>query len=161
MSKGLRLFGHQLHMMLVHFPIALWSVSLLGDVAWLWRGETLWAEMAFWSIAAGLALAVPTAVTGFVDYLALAGGQAERVALRHMIVMLSAAGVFTVSLVVQGVPTAATRPRMIAATLISASGVVLIGFGAWLGGELVLRHGIGRVDSRSGSHDEYPNKARV
>ncbi|PYJ69919.1 MAG: hypothetical protein DME75_10185 [Verrucomicrobia bacterium] len=52
MSKGLRLFGHPLHMMLVHFPIALWSVSLLGDVAWLWRGETLWAEMAFWSIGA-------------------------------------------------------------------------------------------------------------
>ena len=147
MTKGLRLFGHPLHMMLVHFPIALWSVSLLADVVWLWRGETLWAEMAFWSVAVGLALAVPTAVAGFVDYLALAGGQAERVALWHMIVMLCTAGVFTFSLVVQGAPTAATPTRMIAATCLSAMGVALMGFGAWLGGELVLRHGVGRVDS--------------
>src|SRR5437870_12943765 len=96
MSKGLRLFGHPLHMMLVHFPIALWSVSLLGDVAWLWRGETLWAEMAFWSLGAGLALAVPTAVTGSVDYLALAAGPAARVATRHINLMFNAAGESTV-----------------------------------------------------------------
>src|SRR5207244_10698927 len=90
MSKGLRLFGHPLHMMLVHFPIALWSVSLLGDVAWLWRGERLWAEMAFWSIGAGLALAVPTAVNGFVDYPALACGTGGGVGLRVSELVLSA-----------------------------------------------------------------------
>jgi uncharacterized membrane protein len=146
MNKGLRLFGHPLHMMLLHFPIALWSVSLLADLVWLWRGETLWAEMAFWSVAAGLALAMPTAIAGFVDYLALASGGAERVALWHMIVMLGAAGMFTVSLIVQGAPAAVTQARMVTMTVVSAVGLVLMGFGAWLGGELVLRHGIGRVD---------------
>jgi len=147
-NKGLRLFGHPLHMMLLHFPIALWSVSLLAEAAWLWRGETLWAEMSFWCVLVGLALAVPVAITGFADYLAIPNGNpAERVALWHMVVMLGAAAMFTVSLVVQGTPTAVTSVRMIAAIVVSAGGLALIGLGAWLGGELVLRHGVGRLDS--------------
>jgi len=147
-NKGLRLFGHPLHLMLVHFPIALWSVSLLGNAAWFWRGVSLWAEMAFWSVAVGLVLAVPVAVTGFVDYLAIPRDKpAERIALWHMVVMLGAAGIFAISLIVQGTPAVATRPRMIAVTMLSAGGLVLMGFGAWLGSELVLRHGIGCVDS--------------
>src|SRR5215831_2474984 len=137
MNKGLRLFGHPLHMMLVHFPIALWSVSLLGDAAWFWRGEVRWAEMAFWSIAVGLAVAVPVAISGFVDYLAIPSGKpAERVALWHMIIMLCSAGTFTISLIVQGSPAVATRARMIAVTTVSAGGLLLMVFGAWLGGEL-------------------------
>jgi uncharacterized membrane protein len=148
MNKGLRLFGHPLHMMLLHFPIALWSVSLLAEAAWLWRGETRWAEMSFWCVLVGLALAVPVVVTGFADYLAIPSGHsAERVALWHMVIMLSAAAMFTVSLVVQGAPAAVTSGRMIAAMVVSAGGLALIGFGAWLGGELVLRHGVGRADS--------------
>jgi uncharacterized membrane protein len=161
MNKGLRLFGHPLHMMLLHFPIALWSVSLLADVVWLWRGETLWAEMAFWSVVVGSTFAVPTAVAGFVDYLAVTGEQAERVALWHMITMLCAAGVFILSLIVQGAPTATSPGRMIAATCVSGTGVALLICGAWLGGELVLRHGIGRVNSSGVTHNGHANKARV
>lgn len=34
MKRGLRMFGHPLHVMLIHFPIALWSVSLVADAVW-------------------------------------------------------------------------------------------------------------------------------
>jgi uncharacterized membrane protein len=64
------LYVHPWHALVVHFPIALASVSLLAAVLALWRRSDLWEQFAFFNI---VLVAISTAVaglTGFRDHLA-------------------------------------------------------------------------------------------
>lgn len=157
MTRGLRVFGHPLHVMLTDFPVVLWSVSLAADAVWFWRGDQLWAQMAFWCLAAGLAAALPTVVTGLIDYFAIQDKpSATFLATRHMTMMAGAASAFTISLLVRGGAVPVSTGRFAAAVGCSAAGLVLLIFGAWMGGELVLHHGIGCTADDNGNHRHYP-----
>lgn len=146
MKGGLRLFGHPMHVMLVHFPIALWPASLLCDVVRMLHGGDLWRQTAYWCLAAGSIASVPAIITGIIDYLGIQGRErAERVALQHLMAMTCALALFIISLCLRGSPTEAPTSKPIAPVLLSAAGMLPLLFGAWLGGELVLRHGIGQI----------------
>lgn len=142
MSTRLRIAGHPIHPVLVHFPVALWPVSLLGDIVGLWRGDPLWWQLSFWCLALGLIAALPTIAAGFIDYAWLPNDHpALGTANAHMLLMSSATIAFLVSLLVRGGPAATTL-----AIAFSALGITLLVAGGWLGGTLVYRHGVGRVE---------------
>jgi uncharacterized membrane protein len=61
------LFGHPLHPMTVHFPIALYLLGVLLTLAYLWRGQPDYDRFAYWSfILSGLATVVSSLV-GLID----------------------------------------------------------------------------------------------
>jgi uncharacterized membrane protein len=142
-----RLFGHPWHAALVHVPMALLALPFPLDViAWATSAEHWWQ----WSrgcLGVGFASAVVAAVAGFVDLGAMgAHAAAERTANRHLAVMLVA----SVLAAINGwlrldamVPTGVMRWSTVA---LSASGLVALLWGGWLGGELVFRHRIGQAD---------------
>lgn len=142
----MKLLGHRLHPPLTDFPVALWSASLLWDVVGYATGDPFWTRFSFWSIALGLAAALPTLATGLLDYLGVPEEQAEaaRTALRHMIAMLCTTALFAGSLIVRATPNIASPSKPILAFLLSLFGIAILSIGAWLGGELVYRHGIGQ-----------------
>lgn len=146
-QRGLRLLGHPLHPALTDFPIALWSVAFLWDVVGFVRSDPIWWRFGFWTSAAGLIFALPTLASGLLDYLAISENRiaAERTATRHMIAMLCVTGLFTGSLIVRVGPDPLNLPQEIGVIVLEAIGVVIVLVGAWLGGELVFRHGIGRA----------------
>ena len=148
-GKGARLLGHPVHPILTDFPIALWSTSLLGDLMGIWRGHAVYRECAFWAIAVGLIVAVPTIVTGLIDYAAIPQGHpALKGATWHMWVMLSAATAYGCSLIARIGRLSSFGFSIGIGISLSAVGLVLLIAGGWLGGEMVFHHGIG---SRGGS----------
>lgn len=135
---------------MVHFPVALWSVSLAWDALGVWTGAAAWWHAGFWCLAAGLAMALPAAATGFMELVAIGDSHpAAATATRHMLVMMCAACVYAVALVIRGGPAAPEGWRLGASLALSACGFVLLAVGGWLGGTMVYRHGVGRADSPS------------
>jgi uncharacterized membrane protein len=140
--------GHPVHPALTDFPVALWTVSILWDIVGIVHGDPIWGKMAFWCIAVGLLAAVPTAVTGLLDYTAIPQGhRALTTALWHMIAVLVAACAFAASLFLRGLP-GQTAHAPVAITLgLSLFGLIWLGVGGWLGGHLVFHFGIGQNDA--------------
>src|SRR5690606_12551127 len=95
--SGLRVLGHPLHALLVHFPLAFWALVFPLQLAALALGwDTGW-RLALWANLLALAAALPTMIAGLVDLAApghVEGAAATRTANRHMYVMLSAATCF-------------------------------------------------------------------
>jgi uncharacterized membrane protein len=132
--------------------MALWSTVLLWDVVAIWRGEGLWWAFAYWSIALGLAFALPAMIAGVIDLLAIAAGsKAERVAAWHMMIMGAAASLFLVNLLIRDGPDIPQRPLDTVAVALSAGGLALLAVGGWLGGTLVYRFGVGREEGAAGA----------
>lgn len=140
----MRFQGHPLHPVLCHLPIGAWGASAVWDaLALLGQGSHFW-DFSRASIALGLLAAVPAAVTGFVDYLALPNDHpAEKTATLHLLVMSSTVCVYLASLLARGTEMSAAGPGPGLALALSALGLLLLGVGGWLGGELVYRHAVG------------------
>lgn len=146
MSRGLRLFGHPAHAALVHAPMGLLAAAPLWDVLGAVRAEPTFFAIAFWSTALGVASALLAAVAGFVDLASLEGGSpAEKIALRHMTVMLVAVSLSGATLVFRGPGGAPSGAALVATLCCGTAGLVALLLGGFLGGELVFRHGIGQV----------------
>jgi len=148
MARGARFAGHPLHPAVVHFPVALWSVSLVWDALAAWTGAATWWHAGFWCLAAGLVMALPAAATGLMEFITIEDAHpAAATATQHMLVMLCAVCVYAVALVIRAGPAALEGWRLIAVLLLSASGLVLLAVGGWLGGKMVYTYGVGRSDS--------------
>jgi uncharacterized membrane protein len=139
-----RLSGHSAHPPLTDFPIALLAISLVWDIVALASGNDIWWQFAFWSQIAGLIAVVPTALTGFIEYIVLPDGHpASGTATRHMLVMITATLPYIGSVVVRGGTEAPEGGTLILAVALNVVGLALLLLGGWLGGELVSRHGLG------------------
>jgi len=150
-----RLRGHSAHPPLTDFPIALLAISLVWDIVALWSGNDIWWQLAFWSQVAGLIAVVPTALTGFVEYIVLPDEHpASATATRHMLVMISATLPYIGSVVVRGGTEAPEGGKLILAVVLNVVGLALLLLGGWLGGELVSRHGLGTVVEENTMRDE-------
>ena len=84
----MRAFGHPVHPMLVHFPIAFWSAGSFCDALTL-AGVAAARPVAWLAIGAGDAVAILTMTVGMIDYVALEERPVPR-ALRHMAWMAAA-----------------------------------------------------------------------
>jgi uncharacterized membrane protein len=145
-----RLKGHSAHPPLTDFPIALLAISLLWDIVALSSGNDIWWQFAFWSQVAGLIAVVPTALTGFIEYIVLPDGHpASSTATRHMLVMISATLPYIGSVIVRGGTEAPEGGTLVLAVALNVIGLVLLLLGGWLGGELVSRHGLGTVAEKN------------
>ena len=142
--EGLRVLGHPLHAILIHFPLALLLlVPPLEALGWLAGWEEGWT-LAWWAQAAGLASAIPAALSGLFDLVA----QSRKPAISslgnlHMLAMTGAVSLMGLSLYLKGGTAAIPPPRLFAILGLSAGAASLLIWGGWLGGEMVYRHGAG------------------
>lgn len=156
--KRLRAMGHPLHVPLTHFPLALWPIAFLADLAYAWSGSPFWWSFAFWNVAGGLAIGSLTLLTGFYDFLFIPEDKpaAGQTALWHMMVMLTAAGLFTVSLFLHRGSGPLSHSQFVLALVFSGSGALLLQWGGWLGGRLVYHHGIGYDETHPTNPESRP-----
>lgn len=60
-------FGHPLHPMTTHFPIAFYLLGVLLTLAYLWRGQTDYERFAYWSFILSWLAALVSSLIGLVD----------------------------------------------------------------------------------------------
>lgn len=145
MKRGkLRFFGHPVHPVVTHFPMALLPVSLLGDLLGVWTDSSLWWRFSFYNLAIGLVMSIPALITGMIDFLAIPKeGAAERVAMRHMTIIITGIMMYTGSFFIHfgvGIP---SGWRLISSISLSLFGLIFLLIGGWFGGQLVYRYAVG------------------
>ena len=161
MASPASIMGHPIHPMLIPFPIALWVFSLVADLLYLWRGNSHWPLIAFYSLLAGCLGAVAAALFGLIDYLAIKDKQVVKVANWHARLNVLALVLFAASWYLR----TDSGSDMVNDSLkipfaLSVLGVIVVTISGWLGGELVYKHGVG-VNSQRDTPGEEAAKARV
>src|ERR1041384_73228 len=139
MTSPASIAKHPLHPMLVALPIGLWIFSLVSDVIYVMKwGSIVFNDVAFYTMAGGIVVALLAAVPGFIDYLSLPKGKVKTIAVWHMLINLAVVALFAVNLWLRrdAVPGAALP------VWLSVVGVALLGVSGWLGGELVYVNGV-------------------
>ena len=136
---------HPIHPMLVHFPLAAWLLAAASDAAAL-----AMARPFFWHVSAllcltGLATGAIAAMFGAMELQRVKGqARLERLAAIHGSVMGGAWIVAIAAMVVRIDEQLLTRiPAPIIVPVLDFVVAGLVIAGAFLGGELVYRHGVG------------------
>ena len=144
-SKAI-LLGHPVHPMLIPFPFAFLTGSVVFDVVGWLRDAPAWWTTGGHLLAAGIATAIVAAIPGLIDFVYTvppASSGRDR-ATKHLIANLSAVGVFTAAWWIRG--GSAAQPGLLVLAL-EVLGTGVLGFGGYLGGTLVTRNLIS-VDHR-------------
>lgn len=130
---------HPVHPMLVALPIGLWVFALVCDAVRAAGGDAVWKTVGTYCVTAGIIGALLAAVPGFIDYLSIDEAEMKRIANIHLAVNLGAVVIFGLNLWLrlQGLPDNVWGPLAL-----SLIGVLAIGIGGWLGGEMVFVKGM-------------------
>jgi uncharacterized membrane protein/nitrite reductase/ring-hydroxylating ferredoxin subunit len=138
-----RFMGHPLHSLLAHFPVGLFFLSLVLDLASFAWPDAILVQAAFYSIVIGLIMAVLAALPGIVDYTEIRRDHpARKIATTHMLLNFLAVALYAVNAGVRsGV---LDNPRApVVPFVLSLAGVGLLSISAYLGGKLIYTNGIG------------------
>jgi len=143
----MRLFGHPIHPMLVHFPITLWTVAVGAYVASA-AGVTGPVDMiAKFANSGGLIVAMLAMLAGFLELRSIdSKSEAMRVATWHMMIMATVWFCFLVALMLSISTGLDHSTVQTAAAACAVAGFVLMGVGGWYGGRLVYEFGIAVKD---------------
>jgi uncharacterized membrane protein len=138
-------FGHPLHPMTTHFPIAFYLLGALLTIAYLWRGQPDYERFAYWSFSLSWLAALASSLVGLIDQsqLDLADPRRDNVN-THITagVGLIIINGLLIYMRFRWVDVLTSRRRLYLALMIL--GIVVVLATAWLGGELVygLRVGV-------------------
>ena len=135
--------SHSIHPILIPFPIAFLTATVVCDVVGWASGAVAWYRTGAWLSVAGIATALLAAIPGLLDYLFSVppDSSAKKRATRHMIVNLVSVGLFAAAWLLRS-DGAATEPSVWIVVL-ELAGLGLLMIGGWLGGTLVHRNFIG------------------
>jgi uncharacterized membrane protein/nitrite reductase/ring-hydroxylating ferredoxin subunit len=135
---------HALHPFLVHFPIALFVMSFLLDLAsQIFKPIPALVAGAYYSMLTGLLFALIAAVPGAIDYSDIRRDhKAKRVATFHMILNLLAVAIYGLNI---GLRTGGSTPGAtpLLPLFLSLACLGILSVSGYLGGSLVYDHGIG------------------
>src|SRR5213596_300382 len=134
---------HPLHPLLVHFPIGLFILSLLLDLAsFAFRSTPDLVRDAFYAMLLGIIMALIAAVPGFVDYTDIRGDHpGRRTATAHLTLNLIVVGLYGINLGVRSSTLDAFKTP-VGPLILSLIGIALLSVSGYLGGRLVYDEGI-------------------
>lgn len=134
--------GHPVHPMLVTIPIGLWIFSLAADVIYFGRltsNPDLWRNIAFFTMAGGIAGALLAAVPGFIDLLSVQDKGLRKIGIIHMVLNLFTVALYAVNWILR-----LTQATDLALPFVmSIVGVLVLFVSGWLGATLVHEHRMG------------------
>ncbi len=142
MESRAQFLGHPVHQILVELPVGAFVFAVTCDTLHSVTGKRALVPAARLALDFGLVTATAAAPFGLVDWLAIRPGtRAKRVGLAHALGNLVMLGLFASARALRG-----NRRALGSAKWLAASGLGVAGVTAWLGGELINRHGVGVHD---------------
>ena len=133
--------------MLVHFPVALWTMATAAYVAAAAGLGQDAVAVAKWSNGVALIIAILAMVAGALELRSIEGrGEAMQVATWHMMVMATVWVCFVMALVLPMATGVSTEYLQLSAAAAAGVGFLLMAVGGWLGGRLVYEFGVGMKD---------------
>ncbi len=136
--------GHPMHAILVPYPIACFTLTLLTDIAYWQTSNLMWQQFSEWLLFAGLVFGALAALAGAVDLLFRREVRAQGPAWPHAI---GGVIVLILALVNSFVHADDGWTGVVPYGLIlSAVTVLLLVITNWLGRSMVYRHGVGVSD---------------
>jgi uncharacterized membrane protein len=140
-SSAIAAFGHPIHAMMVHFPIAL-VISTLGcDVFYWYSADPFWTRASLWSSGFAFWLGIAASIAGTAELLLVPGIRKRAASWNHAVaaVMLLSIGGMNWGVRI-GDAEAVVLPLGLG---LSALASVFVAIAGWHGGKLVFDHGIG------------------
>jgi uncharacterized membrane protein len=145
MYSKLKLLGHPIHPMLVAFPIAFYTASLVSFLVYAIWGDPFWFRVGLAANIAGVGTALLAAVPGFLDWLLgiPSTNPAKGVGLIHMILNLSALGLFALNAWLLWDQWDVPVPDLRWALVLAGLGVAATIAAGYFGFTLIQKHHIG------------------
>jgi uncharacterized membrane protein len=144
MYSKIKIAGHPLHAMLVPFPVAFYTATMVCFIMYANNMDPFWYKVAMKANVAGVATAVLAALPGFIDWLNIPKvKKAKKVGITHMICNVLALALFSFNIYLQCDYAQDLQPDVTSAIIITATGFVLTLIAGFLGWSLVQKHHIG------------------
>ena len=142
MESKVKLFGHPVHPMLIVVPLGLLSIAVVFDILYGLTQDTVFAQVSFYNIVAGLIGGLAAALFGFLDWRHIPDGtRAKRIGLLHALGNVVVLVLFFLSLLMRA--NAPDRAPETTAFVLALVAVAFASVSGWLGGELVDRLAVG------------------
>jgi uncharacterized membrane protein len=138
MESRLSVAGQTVQPVLIMFPLGLFAMAVLFDLADLLGGPTILGALAYWNIVAGLVIGTLVAVASAVDVMFLRRPQARRLGALRTLINLGVLVAFAVIMIVR--VRATDRVASGGVFLIEVLALALAIFGAWFAGQLANGH---------------------
>jgi uncharacterized membrane protein len=134
MESRLHVAGQAVQPILVMFPLGLFAMAVIFDLADLGGGPGLLGTLAYWNIVAGLVGGTVALLAGAVDLAFIRRPTARHIGVLRVLVNMGVLVLFAVILMVRvGAPERQAGAGLFVLELIA---LALSGFGLWFGGEL-------------------------
>lgn len=143
--------GEPTHPMFVHYPIALWTTSVITDIIFYFHRNTSLILISKFLIAAGILGAIVAAIPGLIDWLTIKDPVVKKTGNQHLILNIFALLLFSVSLYLRmkNYGAAAVGFHLKVPFVVSVAGWIAMAISASLGGKLVYKYRMG-VDESGG-----------
>ncbi|GAA0524122.1 DUF2231 domain-containing protein [Paractinoplanes ferrugineus] len=134
MESRLSIAGQAVQPILVMFPLGLFTMAAIFDLASLAGGPGILGTLGYWNIVAGLIGGFLAMLAGAVDTALVRRPTAKRIGVLRALLNMGVLFLFAVILMVRvGTP---NRGAGLGLFLIELLALAVAGFGAWFGGEL-------------------------
>jgi uncharacterized membrane protein len=145
MHSRAKILGHPLHPMLVGFPVAFYTATLIASIVYAATMNPFWFRVAGVANWAGVAMAAVAAVPGLVDWATGIphGSAAKKTGLIHMSLNVTALIVFLINAIRLSNQWDEVLPPAGGSIVLSAIGVLLTLAAGFLGWSLVQDHHVG------------------
>lgn len=145
MYSKAKLLGHPIHPMLVAFPVAFYTATLISFALYAADGDVFWCRLGTITNWAGVVMAGVAAIPGLIDWAfgIPNGTEAKRTGLSHFVLNVGASGLFLVNALIYTKRWDDAFPSSTAGLLLSLSGIAFLLPAGFLGWKLVQDHHVG------------------
>jgi uncharacterized membrane protein len=159
MQSKVKLLGHPVHPMIVPFPIAFNTATMICCIVYATNGNTFWFHVAFIANCAAIITSVIAILPGLLDWLSIPSlTDAKTTGLKHMVANVFTLGFFTANAAVMFTEFHNAHPPAQAHIMMTVFGFLIMLYAGFKGWKLVQTHHIG-IDMTA--HEEIPEQDEV
>lgn len=160
MYSKIRIFGHPVHPMVVPFPIAFYTATLICAIVYSTPEDVFWFRAAYAANVAGVVMALVAGLFGFIDFTGIPNGtRAKRHGYQHLAFNTCALLLFAANLWLNSGQWESAAPVMRFGFVLPLLGVMFMLAAGYLGWTLVQTDHIG-IESAT-PEERYAETSRI